>query len=67
MKVKTRDFYLKNLNYALMPTPNFEGYMSNPRKCCEDNQYAYDVEGHQTPDYPSTFTNIIRQRLQVLS
>jgi hypothetical protein len=66
-KVIPHDFYPKNLNHVLLPTPDFEGYRNNNNKDFEENQDYLDEELHKEPDHPSTFMTIIKGRTHATS
>jgi hypothetical protein len=53
-KSNTHGFYLKHLNHAFMPKPDFEGYRNDVKMTFEKEQYPVGVDEHQMPEHPST-------------
>ena len=53
-------FYPKNLNYAFVPKPDFDGYRNDVKKMCGNDPYPLGVDEHQVPDHPSSFMNMIK-------
>jgi hypothetical protein len=66
-KSNARYFYPKNLNYAFVPKPDFDGYRNDVKKMYEDNPYLLCVDEHQVPDHPSSFMNMIKGRSRAMS
>jgi hypothetical protein len=66
-KSNARYFYPKNLNYAFVPKPDFEGYRSDVKKAYENDPYPLGVDDHQVPDHPTSFMNMIKGRSLAIS
>ena len=66
-KSNARYFYPKNLNYAFVPKPDFDGYRNDVKKMYENDPYPLGVDEHQIPDHPSSFMNMIKGRSRAMS
>jgi hypothetical protein len=68
-KSNLQDFYPKNLNHAVMPKSDFDGYRNDVKKAYENenNPYPLGVDEHQVPDHPSSFMNMTKGRSQAIS
>ena len=67
VKLNARYFYPKNLNYAFVPKPDFDGYRNDVKKMYENDPYPLGVDEHQVPDHPSSFMNMIKGRSRAIS